>query len=220
MNESAGCAAIVLAGGRSTRFGRDKASEPLLGRPLLQHVVDRIAPLVEGLIIVRAPDQRLPAIESIHPPRVVDDAYPDTGPLGGIYTGLSAASTLHSLVVACDMPLLSAPLLRELQRRAAGHDVVMPVLEYPEPLHALYSRVCIEPIRTRLDAAQFKITSFLGAVRVCYVHEAECRTFDPELQSFINTNTEEDLPRVEQLLRADASGAQETSAGRRAYSEG
>lgn len=199
-------AAIVLAGGRSTRFGRDKASEPLLGKPLLQHVVDRVAPLVSELIIVRAPGQALPPIEASIPVTIVDDAYPGTGPLGGIYTGLEAASADRCIAVACDMPLLSGPLLRELLLRSTGCDVVMPVIEYPEPLHAVYGRICLEPMRARLDAGQLKITGFLGAVNVCYMREPECRALDPDLRSFINANTEEDLARAEVLLRSEHPG--------------
>ena len=196
-------AAIVLAGGRSTRFGRDKASEPLLGKPLLQHVVDRVAPLVSELIIVRAPDQTLPSIDAPIPVSIVVDAYPGTGPLGGIYTGLQASRADRCLAVACDMPLLAPPLLRELLRRSAACDVVMPVLEYPEPLHAAYARTCLEPMRARLDAGQLKITGFLGAVNVCYMREPECRMFDPDLRSFVNANTEEELARAGALLRSE-----------------
>lgn len=195
--------AIVLAGGRSTRLGRDKASEMLLGRTLLQHVIDRVAPLVAEVIVVRAPGQSLPDIAAAAPVRIVDDAYPGTGPLGGICTGLDAANADRCMAVACDMPLLSHALLSEVLRRSAECDVVMPVLEYPEPLHAVYARTCIEPMRARLEAGQLKITGFLGAVHVCYMREAECRTFDPDLLSFVNTNTEEELSRAEELLRGD-----------------
>lgn len=201
MDNAPAYAAIILAGGRSTRFGRDKASEPLLGKPLLQHVADRVAPLVSELIIVRAPGQTLPPIDGAIPVTIVDDAYPGTGPLGGIYTGLHASSADRCLAVACDMPLLSAPLLRELLRRSNDCDVVMPVLEYPEPLHAVYAHVCLDPMRARLDAGQFKITGFLGAVTACYMRESECRALDPDLRSFINANTEGELARAEALLR-------------------
>ncbi|MBI5290088.1 MAG: molybdenum cofactor guanylyltransferase [Chloroflexi bacterium] len=200
--ESQPVGAIIVAGGRSTRLGRDKASEPLLGRPLLQHVLDRIAGLVSEIVIVRAPGQVLPALETATPITVAEDDYPGKGPLGGIYTGLVRSSAERSLVVACDMPLLSRPLLQELLRRGSGCDVVMPVLEYPEPLHAVYARACIEPIRTRIEADQLKITNFLGAVRVCYMREGECRAFDPDLRSFLNTNTDEDLERARTLLHA------------------
>jgi molybdopterin-guanine dinucleotide biosynthesis protein A len=199
-------AAIVLAGGRSTRLGRDKASEPLLGRPLLQHVIDRVAPLVGELIVVRAPAQQLPAVEAHLPIQVADDAYPGSGPLGGIFTGLTAARAGRCIAVACDMPLLSQPLLRELLRRSAACDVVMPVLEYPEPLHAVYARSCAGAMRARLDAGQLKITGFLGAVNVCYVREPECRAIDPDLRSFVNANTEEELARAAKLLQADDGG--------------
>ena len=200
MDDSATFGAIVLAGGRSTRLGRDKASEPLLGRPLLQHVLDRIGSLVEELIIVRAPGQTLPEIDTALPIRLVDDIYPGSGPLGGIYTGLQDARAGRCLAVACDMPLLSRPLLGELLRRSAECDVVMPVIEFPEPLHAVYARFCVDAMRERLEGGQLKITGFLGAVHVCYMREAECRSFDPDLRSFVNTNTEEDLVRARSLL--------------------
>ncbi len=200
-------AALIMAGGKSTRLGRDKASEMLLGRPLLQHVIDRVSPVVDEIVVVRARAQELPEIAWNRPLSVVEDLYPDCGPLGGIYTGLSATDAERCLAVACDMPLLSEPLLRELLRRSAECDVVMPVLAYPEPLHAVYGRACIEPIRERLEARQLKITNFLGAVNVRYMREDECRRFDPDLRSFSNTNTEEALNRARELLATEEDAA-------------
>ncbi len=200
-------AALIMAGGRSTRLGRDKASEMLLGRPLLQHVIDRVSPVVDEIVVVKARGQQLPEIASALPLRVVEDLYPDCGPLGGIYTGLSATGAERCLAVACDMPLLVESLLRELLQRSVECDVVMPVLAYPEPLHAVYGRACIEPIRERLEARQLKITNFLGAVHVCYVREDDCRRFDPDLRSFSNTNTEEDLNRAREFLATEGGGA-------------
>jgi len=199
-------AAMIMAGGKSTRLGRDKASETLLGRPLLQHVIDRVSALVEEIIVVSAPGQSLPPVSTSVPLRVAEDLYPDCGPLGGIFTGLHATEAERCLAVACDMPLLSEALLRELLRRSPACDVVMPVLAFPEPLHAVYGRACIEPIRERLDAGQLKITNFLGAVNVCYMKEDECRRFDPDLRSFSNTNTEDDLNRARELLATEERG--------------
>ena len=200
-------AALIMAGGKSTRLGRDKASETLLGRPMLQHVIDRVTPVVDEIVVVKARGQTLPEISSELPLRVAEDLHPDCGPLGGIYTGLSSTAAGRCLAVACDMPLLSEPLLRELLRRSAECDVVMPVLQYPEPLHAVYSRACIDPIRARLETRQLKITNFLGAVSVCYVREDDCRRFDPDLRSFSNTNTEEDLNRARELLATEGGAA-------------
>ncbi|HLB23621.1 MAG TPA: molybdenum cofactor guanylyltransferase [Dehalococcoidia bacterium] len=194
-------AAIVLAGGRSTRLGRDKASEMLLDRPLLQHVLDRLDGIVGEIVVVRAPGQSLPEVRAAVPVRDAEDDYPGCGPLGGIATGLARIEAGRALAVACDMPLLSVPLLAELLRRSAGCDVVMPVLQYPEPLHAVYGPACLGPMRARLEAGQYKITSFLGAVHVCYMHEDECRALDRGLHSFLNTNTEADLDLARELLR-------------------
>ena len=207
MDSRSGIAAIILAGGRSTRLGRDKASEVLLGRPMLQHVIDRVQALVAEIVVVRAREQLLPDVASAAPLRVAEDDFESRGPLGGIYSGLMATAADRSLVVACDMPLLSRPLLEEMVRRSAGCDVVMPVLAYPEPLHAVYSRDCIAPIRERIEAGQLKITNFLGAVGVCYVREEECRALDPDLRSFTNTNTQADLDRARKLLEEERDAA-------------
>jgi molybdopterin-guanine dinucleotide biosynthesis protein A len=199
MSESA-IGAIVLAGGRSTRLGRDKASAVLLGRPLIQHVIDRIAMVAAEVVVVRAAGQRLPSIECPVPLHIVDDAYEAAGPLAGLYTGLTASTCDRAMAVACDMPLLSEALLRELARRSAECDVVMPMLDRPQPLHAVYARSCAAAIRARLEAGERRLTSFLGDVRVCYVNEADCHRIEPDLRSFLNTNTEEEMRMAEAIL--------------------
>ncbi len=198
-------AAIVLVGGKSTRLGRDKAWEPLLGRPLLQWAVRPLDPLVDSFVFVRAAGQMLPPVGASKPIEVVEDLYPEAGPLGGIYSGLYHARTEYSVVVACDMPLLAPALVEELFRLAPDADVVLPVHESasgaPEPLCAVYSRACLRAIRQELDARRLKITSFLGAVRVRYLRPDEWRRLDPDGLSFFNVNTEEDLRRAEAILR-------------------
>jgi molybdopterin-guanine dinucleotide biosynthesis protein A len=199
--------AIILAGGRSTRLGRDKASAPLLGRPLIQHVMDRVTAIAHEVVVVRATGQQLPSMECPEPLRIVDDAYEAAGPLAGLYTGLNDSNCDRAIAVACDMPLLSEALLLELaQRSAGGCDVVMPMLDRPQPLHAVYARSCAVSIRARLEVGERRLTSFLGDVSVCYVDEQACRRIDPELRSFLNTNTEEDLREAAMILalRAEA----------------
>ena len=209
MAEKAGAAAIVLAGGKSTRLGRDKASEVLFGRPLLQHVLDRFAGLVDEYAVVRARGQILPPINT-QGVKVVEDLYPETGPLGGMYTGLSAVDAPFGVVVACDMPLLQPRLIEELLRLAPGHDLVVPVSEEsPQPLCAVYSKACLEPMRRQLEAGSFKITGFFGHLKPLYLQPEDWRPFDPQGLSFQNLNREEDLQRAKALLQAEAyqSGA-------------
>jgi molybdopterin-guanine dinucleotide biosynthesis protein A len=122
------------------------------------------------------------------------DLYPDTGPLGGIYTALSAASHPHVLVVACDMPWLNRPLLEYMTELRHTADVVVPRWDkFPEPLHAVYSKACLEPIREKLEAEMFKITAFYGRVKVRFVERAEIERFDPDGRSFVNVNTPDEL---------------------------
>lgn len=194
--------AIVLAGGQSRRFGRDKALEPIAGEPMIRRVIRRSAEAVgaaEVMVVVsnleRAAD--LP-LDPAH--LVVSDLFPGCGPLGGIYTGLLAARTEWGLVTACDMPRLSAPLLLHMSKIRDAVDVVVPVLDgRPEPTHALYSRRCLPAIKARLHAGELKISGFFDCVRVRYVLENEIRRFDPGLLSSLNVNRREDLARVLQI---------------------
>jgi molybdopterin-guanine dinucleotide biosynthesis protein A len=192
---------IVLAGGKSTRLGRDKAAEVLLGRTLLQRALDTLESVADEFVIVKAQRQVVPDILTDKPWREAEDLYSETGPLGGIFTGLSAMRTDSALVVACDMPLLQAPLLAELSRRLAGHDAVTPVNDgQPEPLCAAYTKGCIPAIQRRLDAGAYKTSGLFDDVDALLLEPEEWRRFDPEGLSFLNVNREADLERAKTLI--------------------
>jgi molybdopterin-guanine dinucleotide biosynthesis protein A len=211
MEPSATTAAIVLAGGKSTRLGRDKASEPLLGVPLLQRVLDRLEGLVDEYVVVVRAGQVLPPL-SAHDVKVVEDLYPETGPLGGIYTGLSAVRALHAVVVACDMPLLQRPLIAELLRLAPGHDAVVPLSDgLPQPLCATYARACLEPARRQLEAGNLKVAGLFDHVRTLYLQPEAWRRFDAGGRSFLNLNREEDLEHAAALLRLESEATKSES---------
>jgi molybdopterin-guanine dinucleotide biosynthesis protein A len=199
--------AVVLAGGRSSRLGRDKASLELLGRPLLRRVLDRLAGLADEYVVVRAAGQVLPAVKG-QSLSIVDDLYRGAGPLGGIYTGLASLQAPRAIVVACDMPLLQPALLAELLRLGQGQAAVVPLNDagLPEPLCAVYARPCLETLRAQLEAGRFKVSDALDLVRPRYVRPEAWRRFDPQGRSFQNVNTEEDLRRVTELLRSEEAG--------------
>jgi molybdopterin-guanine dinucleotide biosynthesis protein A len=195
-------AAIVLAGGKSTRLGRDKASEPVLGVAMLQWVVRRLEGLVSQLVVVKARGQSLPEVDCAVDLVVVEDEYPESGPLGGLYSGLAAMRHDAAIAVACDMPLLRPALVAELLRLAEDHDVVVPISDdYAQPLCAVYKRSCLEAIRRRLAGGAFKLMGFFEDVDVLEVPPSTWRRFDPEGVSFQNLNREDDLRRAEALLR-------------------
>lgn len=162
------------------------ASQLLLGKPLVQYVLDSLRGLVHEHIVVAAPGQELPRLAAkVAPGRC--DIYPGKGPLGGIYTGLSAAKAASALVLACDMPLLQPPLLAELLRLAPGYEALVTWSEGRlQPLCAAYSRACIDRIERRLRAGDPSLADFLSDVNARYLRPEEWRRFDAAGRSFLN----------------------------------
>jgi molybdopterin-guanine dinucleotide biosynthesis protein A len=185
-----GLTVAIMAGGQSSRMGRDKSFVLFEGRPMIEIVRETVAGLGdETLLITNKPDEyaylNLP---------MVSDVYPGLGPLGGIYTAVHAAAAPHVLVVACDMPWLNRPLLEYLIRLRETAAVVVPRWDkYPEPLHAIYSKACLEPIATMLNEKRLKIAGFFGQVTVRFVERGEIEQFDGNGRSFANINSPEDL---------------------------
>ena len=190
---------IVLAGGRSLRLGRSKALEVINGKGLIERVIERLRPISERVLIVTSQEQA--DLLGIPGAEVLTDVYPGAGPLGGIYTGLLASESSHSIAVACDMPFLNTGLLRHMVELCRGFDAVVPRWENGviETLHTVYSKSCLEIMKMRLENKQLRITSFLNEVRVRYIEEAECRRFDPELLTFLNINQQSDLEKAIKL---------------------
>ena len=201
MNAQAAVSGIVLAGGMSRRLGRNKAIEPVGGEPLLRRVIERLLQVADEAIVVVADERQGAGLPVPGSARIASDVYPGCGSLGGIFTGLSAADADWGVVVACDMPFLNVDLLRDILSRRDGHDAVVPVLEgRPEPTHAAYSKACLPHIERRLQANDLKIARFFDEVRVNYVPQHQVEQKDPELLSFMNVNTQEDLDRALALV--------------------
>ena len=189
---------IVLAGGQSSRLGADKSFINVNGQSLIEHIVAKLTRLSDDVIIVTNSPDEYDHLEA----RLVGDIYPGKGALGGIYSGLRAAANAYSLVVACDMPFLDLNLLRYMIILAREHDVVIPRIGgFTEPLHAIYSKNCLEPIDRLLARGGHKIIDFFSEVQVRYVEEGEVDIFDPQHLSFFNVNTPNDLEEMKKLAR-------------------
>lgn len=190
----------VLAGGQSKRMGRDKAFLEVSGRPVIEQVLDQVRPLTDDLFIsANAPEKYAPLGLPIVP-----DIYPDKAALGGLYSVIRAARYDHVLVVACDMPFLNVALLQHLVDLAPTADVVVPLINPPQPetLHAVYSKNCLPAIEQRLLANQLRVIGFFEDVSVRYIERDEVGRFDPQFQSFINMNTPEDWAKVQEIAQA------------------
>jgi len=193
---------IVLVGGKFRRLGRDKAREVVGNKSLLQWVLLPLSRLESDIILVAAKNYHLPLLDDYPGLRQVTDTYYDKGPLGGIYTGLRSSNSLNNLVVACDMPFLNQALLSYMIELSPNYDLVVPrVRNLVEPLHAVYSKSCIEPIQSLLRGGSLNISSLFNLVKIRYVEADEINRFDPEHLSFFNVNTKADLKKAEELVR-------------------
>ena len=196
-----GLSGIVLAGGLSRRLGRDKAVEPFGDEPLIARVIGRLSTLTNETVVVVNNEARGAELPLPDEARVAVDIYPDSGSLGGIFSGLTVANTDWGFVVACDMPFLNTDLIAHMLTLREDYDAVVPLLDgYPEPTHAAYSKACLPHIESRLETGQLKIAGFFDDVRVRYVSESEIDSFDAERLSFFNVNRPDDLERAIALV--------------------
>jgi molybdopterin-guanine dinucleotide biosynthesis protein A len=184
---------VILAGGQSRRMGQNKALLPVGSQTLIGIVIERLREACTHLLLVTNTPETYTHLDI----PMVPDALRERQSLVGIYTGILHASE-PAFVCACDMPFLNPHLIRFLLSVADGADVVIPRHDgLYEPLHAVYAKACLDPIR-RCVARGGRSVDFLGEVRTRVVDADEIRRFDPELRSFVNLNTPEDYA---ELLR-------------------
>jgi molybdopterin-guanine dinucleotide biosynthesis protein A len=193
--------ALILAGGRSSRMGQDKAWLELGGMPLVEHAARRVMPLVDELLFSTNQAEPFEPLLRRLPIRaqLVGDEIPGAGPLAGIAGGLGAASFDLVLVLAVDMPFAQPELLSHMAVLAADYQAVVPKIPnaisgevIAEPLHAFYRRSCLASISAHLQAGDRRVVSFLADVRTCWIPPEEVAHFDPNFISFRNLNTPED----------------------------
>ena len=184
--------AIILAGGKSERMGRDKALLPYRGTTLLAYVLAVVSQIEPQVVVVADRTDKYAV-----PCPVIADAFPDCGPVGGIVTGLHYLGAGAHLVAACDMPHLHPDILRYLLECAikGDYDAVVPETDgRPEPLCAVYRDTCLAPLTAFLQSGQRAAHRALLTLNVLRIDTENLRPFDPELACFTNFNTPEDLP--------------------------
>lgn len=187
-------------------MGSDKGLLPFLGQPLIQRVIERLAPMADEILVTtNRPDEyrflNLPLFSDIEPGR---------GALGGLYTALQSAAHPIVAVVACDMPFASRELF-EYQRDLLLQqelDVVIPSsLEGFEPLHAVYRReTCRPAVWAAMQHNAWKLISWFPEVKLHSVPPGQISKIDPNDNIFMNVNTPADLHLAEAIARSDLSG--------------
>ena len=213
------CSAAILAGGAATRMGGvQKALLDVCGRPILDLAIDTLCGFFDDLIVVCKDPAPLRGHLEAHtgPVRMALDSFEARSSLTGIHAALENARHPHCFVMACDAALVRPELVQALlDHLRPEDDVVIPRKPdgYYEPLCAIYSRRCLEFISAQLAAQDYKIIHFFGQVQVRPLPVEVLLRADPDLVSFQNANTPEDLRKLrdtaQSLLRPRCDPAQE-----------
>ena len=176
--------AIILSGGKSSRMGEDKGLMLLNGKPMIQHVINVVTPLVDEVIII--------SNQSTYKKfglKVYEDLIKDKGPLAGIYTGLFYSSSEKNIVLSCDTPYINSALISFLLDNSKGYDITIP--ENDKTTHQLigvFSKSCIENFKNCLEKNQLKAITAFESLNLNVVN---ANHFDKNI--FTNINAKSDI---------------------------
>ena len=192
-----GITGIILSGGKSSRYGMNKALASFQGTTIIERVVSAMNSVFQKTILITNDPKEYTYLNL----PVYPDIIKGIGPVGGIFTGLESMTDPIGFVVACDMPFLNPDLIRYMISRKSGYDAVVPKVGWKiESLHALYHRDCLPAVRENIKAGVYQAIQFQAKVRTLYIQETEIRKYDPELRSFYNINRPQELREARELV--------------------
>jgi molybdopterin-guanine dinucleotide biosynthesis protein A len=199
-------AAAILAGGQARRLGgANKAALEIGGVRILDRQLAVLRDVASTVFLVGGDSAQVPSGL-----RVVPDAIPGAGTLGGIYTAIVESPCDRTIVVGCDMPFLSAALFRRMAAEDA--DLVIPrSARGYEPLCAVYGRSCAAPIRARIDQGALQAAVLPGGMRVKELGPEELAAYDPDGLLFVNVNTPHDYERAKALMEWKPNSTEDRS---------
>jgi molybdopterin-guanine dinucleotide biosynthesis protein A len=194
--------AVILAGGSGRRLGREKALLDFKGRPLVSWTADRLREVADEIVIVGRDEAQAAMLQEILPvAEVTWDAVPSFGPVAGLAAGMKRTRGRLAFAAGCDMPFLNPEVVRLLFELAEGFEAAVP--EGPmgtEPLHAVFAAEKMAlACQKALERGERRIQSPLGDLRCNFVPVERLRKLDPELLTFFNLNTAEELKEAEKI---------------------
>jgi len=185
-----GITGIILAGGKSSRYGENKAFVEFNGIQLIERVITVMGSVFERLILITNTPHEYAHLNL----PMYKDFIEGLGPIGGILTGLEAISDESGFFVACDMPFINSDLIYYMVEVRDDYDAVVPRISWKmEALHALYRKSCLKAIRRLIESNEYQTIKFFNKVRVRYVDWDEIKAFDPKQRSFFNINSPKEL---------------------------
>ena len=181
--------ALILAGGKSRRMGFNKAFLKYGYKTFIEHQIATLRKIFDEILL----SANEAGIYDNLNLAIVPDIFPEKGPLSGICAGLIRAASSHAFVIACDMPFINEKVILYLKGLIDDYDVVVPQTSRGlEPMHAFYSKNCIQPMYCCLEKEKLRIIDFFSEVKVRIVDEKEFKGLDASTQSLINLNTPEE----------------------------
>ena len=178
---------VILAGGRSSRFGTNKALSLFEGERLIERLLRSIQKVTPSILLVT----HMPEVYEFLDIPMTEDLIPDCGPLGGIYTALKTIQTPLSLCIACDMPFVRSDFMNYMVQVADNFDVVVPMSgQREEPLCAVYRTTCIPAIEERIQARKYKMIGFYRQMYIKRITEADTDYYNPEMLFNVNTQVD------------------------------
>jgi molybdopterin-guanine dinucleotide biosynthesis protein A len=200
-------AAVILAGGLSKRLGQDKCLIRLANKPLILHVVNRVSSVVDEIAVVVGSTSQKETFNTLlkSKARVFVDRCDVQSPLIGVLTGFEGINADYSLLLPCDTPFVSKQIASLLLDLCVGKGATIPRWPngYIEPLQSTYHvETSIQAAQKALGEGKLNLSSMINNIRgVRYVSTMVLQQFDPELLTFFNINTPNDLKRAESMLK-------------------
>ncbi len=189
--------AVILAGGEGRRLKPDKAFLRIGEETIIEKQLKSLKSIFDEVVVVT---NNISPFESLGV-TLLSDIIPGKGSIGGIYTALVRSPRPCCFIFACDMPFLHAGLIDYMIEQRGDFDVVIPRWGgHLEPLHAIYSRRCVEGIEKLIEMNSLSILDLFPEARLRFIEEEEIERFDPRRFCFTNINTEEDYRKVCRLL--------------------
>ncbi|MBW2434598.1 MAG: molybdenum cofactor guanylyltransferase [Deltaproteobacteria bacterium] len=195
------CTGVILSGGLAHRYdGTEKALLRVGGERILDRLYGIYRQLFDEIILVTNNPEKFLEWDLL----IVSDLFPIRSSLTGIHAGLFYMSNPYGFFSACDTPFLKKEMIETvITKIEAQIDIVMPeTSDGFEPLCAVYSKRCFEAAQNHLERKKLKITKTFRKSRIKTISEKALRKIDPELRSFFNINTPEDLVRAEEMVNS------------------
>jgi molybdopterin-guanine dinucleotide biosynthesis protein A len=195
--------AIILAGGKSSRMGTNKALLKIKEMPNVERILTALRPhFPHPILVTNDPD-----LYHFLGIQTVTDYFPGKGPLAGIHAGLAASPFEVNVSAACDMPFVSAELAKDLIEKSLGYDAVIPVIGgKQQPLFAVYKKSLMGVMEEKLQNDKLRMKDLLDEVNVLYVTEQELRVGERLEQIFFNMNHPHEYEEALQLAEDEVRG--------------